>query len=124
VEGKGTYSKKKRRITEPRLEVSPHLMAAARAAAERNVVTRREIPGGVVFVNRTAGWLVAVLLVMLMGAITYVGTSFFTRRVQFDRLRDDVRHLSEQIDGLREHQMRLERRLVQLETEAENRRER
>lgn len=88
------------------------------------VSRQREASAGVFFVDRTAGWLAAVLLLSLLVGVAYVGTSFFTREMQFDRLREDVHHLNEGLDELEEQQLQLERRLVQLETEAENRRER
>ena len=95
------------------------------AAPEKDAPIPRlkEASGGVVFVNRTAGWIVALLLLGLLAGVAYVGTSLFTRELQFDRLREEVRHLNTRIENLDAKQMELERRLVQLETEAENRKD-
>ena len=73
-----------------------------------------------VFVNKTAGWIVAVLLVVLIVSVAYVGTSIFTREHQVERLRESLQQQELRLENLRAKQLDFELRLVQLETDFEN----
>ena len=114
----GTYSKRHRRITQPVTPIPPG--HSSTPEADTPVRRGREPSGGVVFVNKTAGWIVAVLLVVLIVSVAYVGTSIFTREHQVERLRESLQQQELRLENLRAKQLDFELRLVQLETDFEN----
>lgn len=114
----GTYSKGRKRITEPVTKVEG---AAVRAAREADAASPRphESSAGVLFVNRTTGWVVALLLLGLVGGIAYVVTIFFTREHQIEHMDTQMRQQQKTIEDLQARQQELARRVILLETELE-----
>lgn len=79
-----------------------------------------ENSSGILFVNRTTGTLVALLLVFLLTAIAYVGSAFFTGEQQLERFKAQQKHLRQELTAIKAKNLALERRLVRLATQVEN----
>jgi len=80
----------------------------------------RESSGGIVFVNKATGGVVASLLIFLVFGLAYVGSTFFTRELQFDHLREQQKQLGLDFEELLVKNQKLERHLVELATRVEN----
>ena len=122
VDKRGGYSKRRDRITAPVTRIPEGTVAAPRKKPEPDSLVPRPHEGssGVMFVNKTTGAAIASLLVLLLVGITYVGSTFFTRELQFDHLRDQQRQMQRELENLRTKNQELERRMVQVATHVEN----
>lgn len=119
VERGGTYSQGnqgKDRIAHPVTRV-PTTRHEAPREADAPVARVHEGSGGLV--NRTARWALAVVFVGLLGGVTYIVTSFFTREHQIDHLEGQVQQQQRTIEALMLENQEMERRLVILETQLE-----
>ena len=75
-------------------------------------------------VRKTTGWFVAGLVISVLGGAAFIGSSIFTREHQFDHLQEQVQELTLAFERVRAREQILERRLVEIETEIENLKER
>jgi len=120
VSSEGTYSKGRDRITERVTRVASERLAGDPDAP---VPRTRESSGGLVFV-RTAGWIIAILLGVVILGVAFVGTSVFLREHQDEQLRQQLRRTEHDVEVLQSQQQETERRLVEMETKLELLRER
>ena len=119
MDSEGGYSKKRERITSPRLRVPKSATEAPRepgAPVPRN----HDGSGGAFFVNRTAGTAIACLLAFLLLGIAYIGSAFFTREHQLDHVKEQQKQMRHDLDEVKTKNQGLERRMVELATEVEN----
>ena len=122
----GQYSKGRRRITEPVLTVPPNAVVAPRIPEEiREDVeqvtkeTVEKLDKNRFVLRKTTGWLVAALIVTILGASAYLGSKFFTREHQVDHLQKQLKTIQQELEDARRERQRLERRIVELETQFE-----
>lgn len=131
MDDKGRYSKAKRRITEPVITVSPEFLVeapklnelmrvevehVAQQTAKHQV---EELDKDRLVVRKQTGWLAAGLVAAVLIATAYVGSAYFTREHQVYRLQQNVEELTSTVESQRRDQQKLERRLVELETQLE-----
>ena len=131
MDGKGRYSKAKRRITEPVITVPPELLVeapklnetirvevehVAQQTAKHQV---QELDRDRLVVRKQTGWLASGLVAAVLVAFAYVGSAYFTREHQVERLHQQVRKMDKVLEAERAERLKLERRMVELETQLE-----
>jgi len=121
VEKDGTYQKG-RRITRPVTHVAADVSAPRHPDAPRP--RGREPSSGGIFVSRTTSWFLAVLVVALVLALAYIGTAFLAREGQFEHVKERQKEVERELERAGVRHQALERRLVELETQLENVKER
>jgi hypothetical protein len=134
VERKGQYSKGRRRITEPVIEVPPGLPTAPKIAPEvqaelefvaevkaeqtaRHLV--QEMDKDRLVVRKTTGWLGAGLIVTILISAAYLASTVLTREHQLRHVQDQIKETSLDLEEVRARNRKLERRMVELETAVE-----
>lgn len=122
----GQYSKSRRSITEPVIKIPdniaqvPRLDEETREDVEKVAAdTVKKLDKDRYVLQKRTGWLIATLVVTVLGATAYLGSSFFTRGHQVDHLQEQVRNLNGEVEEDREARQVLERRVVELETQIE-----
>jgi len=125
VERRGTYQKGRRKITEPVLHVDlnkiPHMdpVLLEELNEELNSAVKK-LDRNRIVLSKATGWLIALLVLLSLGAATYAGTSLWTRELQLERLREQVQELRKESAACKTRHLAVERRLVEIETELEN----
>lgn len=127
MDSTGEYRKGRRRITEPVLTVPPNVTAAPRMNEEiredvQQVATEtvKKLDKGRLVLRKTTGWLVATLVMAVLGGAAYLGSHFFTHEHQINHMQDQLRQARKEFEETRARQRTLERRLVELEQKFEN----
>lgn len=123
---KGQYSKSRRSITSPVVKVpdntvaAPKLDEATRGDVEKvTVETVKKLDKDRFVLRKTTGWLIAALVLAVLGGGVYLASNFATRAHQVDHLQDEIRDLNRDLDKAHKRQLLLERRIVELETQHE-----
>jgi multidrug efflux pump subunit AcrB len=116
MEPDGTYSKDRRRITQPVTRVPSSAVPPRPEAGERS----RDSSSGVIL-NRTAGWTLAFLCIGVLAGVAWTITSFFTREHQIEHMETQQREQQAKIEEMEELMQEMARRIVLLETELEDR---
>ena len=70
-------------------------------------------------VRKQTGWLASGLVAAVLVAFAYVGSAYFTREHQVERLHQQVRKMDKVLEAERAERLKLERRMVELETQLE-----
>mgnify|MGYP001025854467 CR=1 FL=1 len=126
----GQYSKGSRRITDAKVKVPTGLPAAPkmepqvqqtveRLAMSKAEQTIRMLDKGRLVVRKETGWLLAAIIVLILGTGAYLAAAFFTSQMTVQRLQSQAVEMSKKIENEKARADALERRLVELETRFE-----
>ncbi len=119
MESDGTYQKGRKRITKSVTRVPPEKVPEPALLEEVGVAVKRLDKDRLVL-RKSTGWAIAAAVIVVLGAMAFIGTRYFTREHQLDHLREEVRELTQDLELTRTRQRVLQRRLVELETKLEN----
>lgn len=121
MEKDGTYQKGRRKITQPVTIVPPehvpdlvHEVQEAIQHLDRNRLILRRSTGGIF----------AAVAATLLAATAYLGSRFFTRELQAEHMRQELRDVDVRLEQMTRELQKTERRHVALETRVENLEER
>lgn len=121
MERRGTYQKGRRKITQPVTRVPPESVPDPDPAFLQEVNTAvQKLDKDRLVLRKSTGWLVASLVITSLGGLAYAGSTFFTREHQLDHLRMQLKDTRETVEVLHHKNQKLERRIVELETQVEN----
>lgn len=123
MEPDGTYRKGRKRITRSVTRV-PSAAAEAPRHPDAPASRSHEASSSLFLVGRTTSVLLGVLLVLLLFGIAYAGTTFFARERQYQNVKERQKEIEREQERSKAHRQALERRMVELETQLENIRER
>jgi len=121
---RGTYQKGRKKITEPVVRVDPSKVPVVEHdEVLQEIKDYLGIPEGSkppMYVSKTQGWAIAVLLAVLAAGVTvgiYIG---FKRDYESDTNHRQIQEIKNRLDALHRTDQNLERKLVKYETELEN----
>jgi len=123
----GQYNKTSRNLTDAKVKVPSGLPTAPRVepevqqtierlASSKAEQTIRMLDKGRLVVRKETGWLLAGIIVVILGTGAYMAASFLTTQINVRRLQEGQVELRGQVETEKARSNSLERRIVELET--------